>query len=253
MNMNYKKALITGISRGIGKAICEKLVNEGYYILGTYNTGKDEAEKIKAKHDNIEIFQVDFTNRKETLKFLGKMKDYKFDAIINNAGMFESELFNEFNIDIWDKTIEVNLTAPLLISIYLVKNINNNGSIINIASTDGYIGSFASISYSASKAALINITKSLANNLGCKNVRVNAIAPGWINTGMSTEESFEATKLTPLGRNGRPEEIADIVSFLISEKASFVSGATLIVDGAYTCVDYIMKMEADNLKESQKK
>ena len=247
---NYQKtALVTGMSRGIGKAICEKLVREGYFVYGTYNTGKQEAEKIKETLKSVEIFQVDFKNREQALAILDKLKDFQFDAIINNAGMFEGENFKKFDFQIWYDTIEVNLNAPLLISIKLQNNINEYGSIVNVASSDGFQGSFASMSYSASKAALINLTKSLANNFGSKNIRVNAVAPGWINTGMATESSHEATKLTPLGRNGKPEEVAELVYYLISKNASFITGATIIIDGAYTCVDYIMKMEAEEFKE----
>jgi len=247
---NYQKtALVTGMSRGIGKAICEKLVREGYFVYGTYNTGKQEAEKIKETLESVEIFQVDFKNREQTLAILDKLKEFQFDAIINNAGMFEGENFKKFDFQIWYDTIEVNLNAPLLISIKLQNNINEYGSIVNVASSDGFQGSFASMSYSASKAALINLTKSLANNFGSKTVRVNAVAPGWINTGMATESSHEATKLAPLGRNGKPEEVADLVYYLISKNASFITGTTIIIDGAYTCVDYIMKMEAEEFKE----
>ena len=124
-----------------------------------------------------------------------------------------------------------------------------NGSIVNIASTDGLTGSYSSMSYSASKAALINLTKSLAINYGKYQVRVNSISPGWINTGMSTESSYEATKLAPLGRNGKPQEIADLVSYLISPKASFITGSNIVIDGGYSCVDYIMKKEADEFEQ----
>ncbi|MBN2016263.1 SDR family oxidoreductase [Candidatus Dojkabacteria bacterium] len=241
-----KTALVTGISRGIGKAICEKLVKKGYFVHGTYNTGKKEAEEVKKKLKNVEIYQVDFADREQTLGLVKKLGRQKFDAIVNNAGMYEPEEFEEYDVKIWDKTMEVNLNAPLLICLKLCKNVKEGGSIVNIASTDGLIGSFASMAYSASKAALINITKSLANNLGKRNVRVNAIAPGWINTGMSTEESFEATKITPLSRNGKPEEIANLVSFLLSKDASFITGSTIVADGGYTCVDYIMKKEAES-------
>jgi len=237
--------LITGISRGIGKAICELLVKEGYFVYGTYNTGEKEATKLKEQLKNIDIFKVDFLDREQTTNFIEKLKDIKFKSIINNAGAFEPEDFNNFNIKLWDKVLEVNLNTPLLISMKLQDNIIDNGSIVNISSTDGLIGSFASISYSASKAALINLTKSLANNLGKRKITVNSIAPGWIDTAMATDESYEATKLTPLGRNGKPEEVANLVSFLISDKASFINGETIVIDGGYTCVDYIMKKEAE--------
>lgn len=249
MTANPKIALVTGVSRGIGKAICEKLVSEGYMVYGTYNTGIPEAMEIKKRLKKVEIFQADFSDREQTLALIEKLKGVQFDAIVNNAGMFEPENFDDFDFQIWDRTLEVNLTTPLLFALKLQNNIKEGGAIVNIASTDGFIGSFASMSYAASKAALMNATKSLANNFAKKKVRVNAIAPGWINTGMSTEESYDAVQLTPLARNGKPEEVAEVVSFLISEKSSFMTGSTVVVDGGYTCVDYIMKKEAESLEE----
>lgn len=183
------------------------------------------------------------------LALIEKLRDVKFDAIVNNAGMFEPEDFENYDLAIWDNTLVVNLTTPLLISLKLQNNIKDGGAIVNIASTDGLIGSFASMAYGASKAALMNVTKSLANNFGSRGIRVNAIAPGWILTGMATDESEEAVEITPLARNGSPEEVAELVSFLISDRASFITGATVIIDGAYTCVDYIMKKEAEGLKK----
>lgn len=250
MSAARKVALVTGISRGIGKAICEKLVSKGFTVYGTYNTGEKEAREVKSRLKNVEIFQADFRHRDQVLALIERLRDVKFVAIVNNAGMFELEDFENYGFEVWDNTLAVNLTTPLLISLKLQNNVEEGGAIVNIASTDGFIGSFASMAYGASKAALINVTKSLANNFAKKGVRVNAIAPGWIDTGMSTEESYEAAAITPIGRNGRPEEVADLVSFLISNKASFISGATVVIDGAYTCVDYIMKKEAEGSEKS---
>jgi len=240
----HKNVLVTGVSRGIGRAITEKLVREGYVVYGTYCKSKAKAFSLKKKLKNVELFQVDFIKREQTIGFLEKIKNVQFEAVVNNAGIFNLEDFDSFDWQSWDNTFEINLNTPLLICQKLRKNIKKGGAIVNIASTDGLIGSYASLAYGASKAALINLTKSLANVFGGRGIRVNAIAPGWINTGMSTEESYQAASITPLGRNGKPEEVAEVVSFLISNKASFINGATVVVDGGYTCVDYIMKKEA---------
>jgi 3-oxoacyl-[acyl-carrier protein] reductase len=244
MESTKKVALITGVSRGIGKAICQKLIEEGYFVHGTYNTSTDEVKELQKECDNLKVYQVDFSNRKATMKFLEEMRKIKFDAIVNNAGIFFEEDFNNFDIEGWDSVFEVNVTAPLLICVTLQNNLNIGGAIVNISSTDGFTGSFGSMAYSASKAALSNLTKSLANNFAVKGIRVNAICPGWINTGMSTPASYKATHLTPLARNGQPIEIANVVSFLLSDKASFVTGSNLFADGGYTNVDCIMREEA---------
>jgi len=244
--MIEKKAIVTGVSRGIGLAICRQLVNEQFKVYGTYNTGANEAKLLKQElGDRVELYQVNFADRSQTLNFIDRMKAFTFNALVNNAGIIEFENFQEFDLGIWDKTIEVNLTATLLLSQGLQSAICDGGSIVNITSTDGMTGSFASISYAVSKAAQNNLTKSLSNNLGSRNIRVNAIAPGWIDTSMSTQASMDAVALTPLARNGQPEEIAKVTSFLISDAASFITGSTIVVDGGYTNVDYIL------LKESQ--
>lgn len=241
-----KTALITGISRGIGKAITEKLISDGYFVYGTYLMGeREEAVRIQEATGNLEILEVDFRDRSKLLDVVKSLNQHQFDAIVNNAGMIEFESFPNTSIGVWDDTFQVNVTAALMICTGLHQNVRNAGSIVNISSVDGLIGSFSSIAYSASKSALINLTKSLAVNLGQRGIRVNTVAPGWINTGMSTIASYEAADICPLGRNGKPEEVAEVVSFLISDKASFISGATIIVDGGYTCVDFILRREAN--------
>jgi 3-oxoacyl-[acyl-carrier protein] reductase len=244
--MTEKNAIVTGVSRGIGLAICRQLVSDKFKVYGTYNSGAKEAKLLKQElGDRVELDRVNFADRTQTLSFIDKMKSFTFHALVNNAGIIEFENFQEFDLGIWDKTIEVNLTATLLLSQGLQSAICNGGSIVNITSTDAMTGSFASISYAVSKAAQENLTKSLSNNLGSRNIRVNAIAPGWIDTSMSTQASMDAVSLTPLARNGQPAEIAKVTSFLLSDAASFITGTTIVVDGGYTNVDYILLKEAN--------
>jgi NAD(P)-dependent dehydrogenase (short-subunit alcohol dehydrogenase family) len=127
----------------------------------------------------------------------------------------------------------------------------DGGSIVMVASTDGMVGSYASMAYAASKAALINLTRSLACNFGPRNIRVNAVAPGWIKTDMTTEGSSDSAAVTPLGRDGTADEVANVISFLASDKASFVTGATIVVDGGYTSSDPIMLNEARHFQASK--
>jgi len=245
--MDKKTALVTGISKNIGTAIAKKLVSDGYFVHGTYNTSQSEATTLKEELKDMEIHQVDFSDRSQTLKLIDELKDIKFDVIVNNAGIIIFEKYDELDLANWDKVLEVNLNAPFILTHGLRNNINSGGVVVNICSTDGMIGSFVSMSYSASKAALINLTKSLGNVFGKKKVRVVGIAPGWVGSGMDSPAIAEAMSTNPTGRNANPEEIANAVSFLVSDGASFINGTTITVDGGYTNVDPILKKEAEAL------
>jgi NAD(P)-dependent dehydrogenase (short-subunit alcohol dehydrogenase family) len=238
--------LVTGGGRGIGRSIAERLAETGRNVVATYNTGRDEAKELARTH-GVEIRRLDLTDRSATLAFARRICDeFSFDGLVNNAGILEKQSFEELSLDGWDRTFEVNVTAPLILARTIGLQMSPGGSVVNIASTDAFIGSFRSIAYSASKAALLSVTRSLANVLGPRGVRVNAVTPCWVDAGILTE-SYEAASATPLGRNGSPADIAKAVAFLLSEDASFINGASIVADGGYTGVDYFMKKENDSL------
>ncbi len=240
-----KKVLITGVSKGIGNATAKLLASEGYYIVGTYNSNEDLAQKLKAEITNIDLHKVDFSDRKQTKEFIERIKGETFYSVINNAGIINFEQWEELTEENWDSTLEVNLTTPLLINYGLRNSIMQGGVIVNISSTDGLKGALASIPYAASKAALTNLSMSLANVFGPKKVRVVSLSPGWIGDGMGSPVIEDAKWFNPLGRTADYEEIANAISLLLSDKASFINGTNFIVDGGSMAVDYCIKKEND--------
>lgn len=233
----------------MGEATIKLLVNEGYFVYGIYNTNKEEAEKLKNELENIELIQCDFSSRKETESLVVKLKDVHLDGIVNSAGIFEPVDFEKFDMEGWDKTMEVNLNAPLILVQGFRNNLNENASIVNISSTDGMVGAVSGIAYAASKAALINLTMTFANLFANRKIRANVIAPGWIGDGMRSPDELlkEAAELNPLKRNGTYDEIAQVVSFLLSDKSSYINGATITVDGGSNATSYILQKEAETV------
>lgn len=257
-----KIALITGVSKNIGKSICLKFLAEDYQVIGTYNTDIDSAKHLANSHQNLILYKVDFSDEDETTDFISQMKKYHFNVIVNNAGTMnltgDGDIvheFKNFSLHDFDKVMKCNFYAPLRICIELQDNINEGGSIINIASTDGMQATYASLSYAASKAALINLTASLSNNFYPKNkVRVNSISPGWIMSdeegGMDSGENSAGNKagiLAPIGRNGKTVEIANIVYALTKPDLFLINGTNLVADGGFSNHDVIYWEEATGI------
>lgn len=245
-----KKVLITGVSKGIGRAIAERFLQHGFHVYGTFCHDHSKAQELIMAYgeDSVTLYgPCDFTDTHATQQLLLNLKDVVFDVIVFNAGIFsENDDFNEFNLDEFNKTMNCNFYTPLILGTGLKDNIIEGGSIIIISSNDAYPGAYSSMSYSISKSALISLMKCLSVNYGAKNVRVNSVAPGAIDTDMNTPEQMNiAPYFTPISRAGNTVDVAKVVYFLASDDASFISGENITIDGGYNIVSVLLKSEAD--------
>ena len=253
MTLKDKTVLITGASRGIGKAIAEKFLQNGYQVHGTFFASKDkilELQKQYGKNKVIIYGPYDFTNTNETEKLIEKLTGIEFDAVVCNVGTFsENDDFLNFNLKEFNKVMNCNLYTTLLLGIKLQNNIKNGGTITIMSSNDAYSGAFASISYSLSKAALLSLMKSLCVNYGRRNIRVNSVAPGSISTDMSTpEQEYDAPKFTPISRIGQPHEVAEVIYFLASPNSSFINGENITIDGGYSNISVLLQGESQRIR-----
>jgi NAD(P)-dependent dehydrogenase (short-subunit alcohol dehydrogenase family) len=237
-----RRALVTGVSRGIGRAIAVRLLEDHWEVHGTFRSSRGPAETLSQEFSNLTLHRVDLADADAIEHLTGALDGQPLDGLVNNAGIIDFEDMDSFDLQSWRCTLEVNLTAPVRLARALEQQLKG-GAIVNVASTDALIGSFASISYGVSKAGLLNATKSLGNLLARSDIRVNAVSPGWIDTDMTTEAAL-AARLSPMARNGTPEEVANVVAWLLGREASFMTGASVVVDGGYTNVDYVMITEA---------
>jgi 3-oxoacyl-[acyl-carrier protein] reductase len=237
-----KYALVTGGGRGIGRAISVKLAEMGYYVLINYKGNETEASKtlalVKEKSSDGELMRFDVSNREEVDKILGvwveKNPDKPIEVLINNAGIRVDTLFMWMKPEDWHSVLDISLNGfynvtRLLINSMLVKKY---GRIINIASLSGQKGVPGQTNYSAAKAGLIGATKALAQEVGRRGITANVVAPGFIKTDM-TEGISEADlkKMIPVNRFGEPEEVAEIVGFLASDKSSYITGEVISING----------------------
>jgi 3-oxoacyl-[acyl-carrier protein] reductase len=235
-----KKVLITGASRGIGRAIALAVSVAGYQVTAHYHKGKEEAESLQKeilqKGGKLELIQFDVSNREECQEKLDKWSEENgaFWGIISNAGISADDSFPGMSGEYWDKVLRTDLDSfynvihPLVMPICRKKQ----GRIITISSVSGLMGNRGQVNYSAAKAGIIGATKALAAELASRSITVNCIAPGIIETEMIRDVPMEMILPSiPMGRTGKPEEVAALAVFLLSEEASYITRQVISVNG----------------------
>tara|TARA_B100001778_G_scaffold258241_1_gene218462 strand:+ start:225 stop:941 length:717 start_codon:yes stop_codon:yes gene_type:complete len=233
--MKNGNVFISGASKGIGKTIAYNFAKNNYTVVGT---SRQEFE-FDNKLENLIPIKLDVTSRDDIKACFDDLNDRGLlpNILINNAGITSDQLFLRMKDSDWDNVINTNLNGVFNLSKVFIKNMvkNRNGRIINISSISGLMGNPGQVNYSSSKAALNGFTKSLAKELGSRNITVNSVAPGFIETDMTSFLDETAKKnvieTIPLKRLGRPEDVAELVLFLASEEASYITGQTISIDG----------------------
>tara|TARA_B100001063_G_scaffold235894_1_gene255020 strand:- start:176 stop:913 length:738 start_codon:yes stop_codon:yes gene_type:complete len=238
-NLENKNIIITGASGGIGNSIVEKLYDNGATILAS-GTKIEKLEELKKKFSNIEILKFDISESDQIEDFVDNASDKlggSLDCIVNNAGITKDNLAIRMSLDEWKKVIEINLTSTFLLSKFAIKKMlkNKSGKIINITSVVGHTGNLGQANYTASKAGIVAMSKSLAIEYAKKNININCISPGFIKTNMTEkiDEKFKEIIISkiPSARLGEPEDIANAVLFLASKQSDYINGETLHVNG----------------------
>jgi 3-oxoacyl-[acyl-carrier protein] reductase len=238
-----KCALVTGGSRGIGSEICKKLaVDSDYHILINYQSNKDAAEKtleeVKRLGASAEIIQFNVADAEEVKIVLTNWQEANpnaiVEAIVNNAGVTRDGLFMWMSLDDWNSVINTSLNGFFNVTNFFIQKMlrNKYGRIVNMVSVSGVKGTAGQTNYSAAKGAVVAATKALAQEVAKRNVTVNAVAPGFIRTDMTSQlDEKELIKMVPVNRFGEAEEVADLVSFLVSKKASYITGEIINING----------------------
>ena len=233
-SLDGKTALVTGASRGIGRAIAAELARAGATVVIGYRSGKGEAELLAAELGGRAV-QADVSNAEDAARLVEEAGD--LDILVNNAGLTRDGLLARMPDDDWRTVIETNLSSVFYTCRAVTRPMmkKRSGAIVNVSSIVGVHGNWGQTNYAASKAGIIGFTKSLARELGSRGVRANVVAPGYVKTQLTDVLPEEATEAmlrnTPLGRLGEPEDIAGAVRFLCSDEASFITGEVLLVDG----------------------
>jgi len=239
--LKNKTALITGASRGIGEAIAIELAKNNTNIIINYYSDLEEAQKVvdKVKKYGVECIAVkaDVSNFDEVKQMVdGIQKKFKkVDILVNNAGIVKDRTLKNMTLNEWHAVINTNLNGVFYVTKAILPLINEGGRIINISSIVGQYGNFGQCNYAAAKAGIIGFSKSLAKELGKKKITVNAIAPGFVKTNITKDIPFLRKKIinymTPLKEEAEPEDIANLVVFLASEKSRYITGSVINIDG----------------------
>jgi len=238
-SLKNKNIIVTGASGGIGNSIVEKLYENGANILAT-GTRVEKLEELKKNFDNIKIIKFDISQHEKIEEFINKATEElggSLDCIVNNAGITKDNLTIRMSLEEWSKVIDLNLTSTFLMCKYSIKKMLKNkfGKIINITSVVGHTGNVGQANYTASKAGIVAMSKSLAIEYAKKNINVNCISPGFISTAMTDQidEKYKEVIISkiPSNRLGKPEDIANAVIFLGSDNSDYINGETIHVNG----------------------
>ena len=238
-NLENKNIIVTGASGGIGNSIIKKLNEAGANILAS-GTRIEKLEEIKKNFKNVKILKFDISQSDQIEEFIENATNElggSLDCIVNNAGITQDNLAIRMSLDEWQKVININLTSTFLMSKFAIKKMlkNKSGKIVNITSVVGHTGNLGQANYTASKAGIVAMSKSLAIEYAKKNININCISPGFIKTAMTDkiDDKFKEAIVAkiPSARLGEPDDIANAVLFLSSDQSSYINGETIHVNG----------------------
>ena len=238
-NLEKKNIIVTGASGGIGNAIIKKLCEAGANILAS-GTRIEKLEELKKNFEGLKILKFDISQSDKIEEFIENATSElggSLDGLVNNAGITQDNLAIRMSLDEWQKVININLTSTFLMSKFAIKKMlkNKSGKIVNITSVVGHTGNLGQANYTASKAGIVAMSKSLAIEYAKKNININCISPGFIKTAMTDkiDDKFKEVIVSkiPSARLGEPEDIANAVLFLSSDQSNYINGETLHVNG----------------------